>query len=191
MAKASLHLASKPATYKDDYWTPPEVCRVVHTLFGGPPELDPASCPEANAYMQARRIYTKEQDGLLRDWSARTLWLNPPFSAKYAFLEKFSARYAAGDFAQALCLLPASTGTAAFQRFARGCWRCEWAGRLKFIGGTGSCTFDSLILYLGRKERRFEQVFGEHGAILSPARTTGRYAPVQHTFPFRLEESAQ
>lgn len=41
-------------------------------------ELDPASSPTANQLVQADRIYTQSDDGLAQDWTAKTVWLNPP-----------------------------------------------------------------------------------------------------------------
>ncbi len=61
-----------------EWGTPPEwAARVRHVL--GTIDLDPASTPEANAVVQARRIYTEKENGLLQvnRWRGR-VFLNPP-----------------------------------------------------------------------------------------------------------------
>jgi hypothetical protein len=62
----------------DEWYTPLNVIRRVHDVLGDV-ELDPASTPQANTYVRAQRILTREQDGLTADWGApRTIFLNPP-----------------------------------------------------------------------------------------------------------------
>ncbi len=66
----------KPATKRtvqhsaatDQHGSPPEVIAVIHGTFGGPPDLDPASSPEWNDLMQARRIITAEEDFRVTPW---------------------------------------------------------------------------------------------------------------------------
>jgi len=41
-------------------------------------DLDPASDALANQSIQAKRFFTKDDDGLNQAWNARTIWLNPP-----------------------------------------------------------------------------------------------------------------
>jgi hypothetical protein len=40
-------------------------------------DLDPASCEEANGWIKARNIYTREDDGYTKPWFGR-VFLNPP-----------------------------------------------------------------------------------------------------------------
>lgn len=63
--------------------TPPDICSRVHKVFDGPPDLDPASSPKANIFMQAKRIMTEKDDSLVTPWwekgqAPRSVWLNPP-----------------------------------------------------------------------------------------------------------------
>ena len=41
-------------------------------------DLDPASSTAANTLIQAKNIFTKEDDGLKQDWYGN-VWLNPPY----------------------------------------------------------------------------------------------------------------
>ena len=62
-----------------EFYTPSEIMNVVKEMFPVI-ELDPASCERANQVVQAKRIYTKDMDGLRLPWQASTVWLNHPFS---------------------------------------------------------------------------------------------------------------
>lgn len=52
-------------------------------------DLDPASCPKANETVQARNIYTKEDDGLMKPWWGH-IWLNWPSSQSTKFARKLA-----------------------------------------------------------------------------------------------------
>lgn len=59
----------------DEWYTPPEI---IHSL--GQFDLDPCTSIEAyNINHSARNFYTKEDDGLEKEWEGR-VWLNPPYS---------------------------------------------------------------------------------------------------------------
>jgi hypothetical protein len=58
-------------------YTPTHIVEAVRRVFGGSIDLDPASCAEANAFLGAKRFFTKDMDGLTQDW-AGTTFLNPP-----------------------------------------------------------------------------------------------------------------
>jgi hypothetical protein len=63
----------------DNRWLTPEVpVKLAHRLMGLP-DLDPASEPEANELIQAKRFIAAEEDGLLSSWGdASRIFLNPP-----------------------------------------------------------------------------------------------------------------
>ena len=57
--------------------TPEPILIAAHSVLGHI-ELDPASDAIANQTIQAKRYYTKEQDGFTQEWRANTAWLNAP-----------------------------------------------------------------------------------------------------------------
>ena len=74
---SQLSLANgQHASGSAEWWSPPEIVEPARALW--PIGLDPASCPEANEVVQALRIFTIADDGLLRPWNAETVWCNPP-----------------------------------------------------------------------------------------------------------------
>lgn len=63
-----------------EHYTPAEIVERARRVLGVI-DLDPASCEEANKVVQARAIYTREQNGLRQSWCVcerAHVWLNPP-----------------------------------------------------------------------------------------------------------------
>lgn len=60
-----------------EHYGPDYLGAMVRQVFGGPIDLDPASCAQANMLIQAERYYTQEDDGLTKPWVG-TVYLNPP-----------------------------------------------------------------------------------------------------------------
>jgi hypothetical protein len=62
-----------------DWRTPPKIFRRLDLVFG----LDPCSAGAGLDFVPAKRIYTKEDDGLRQPWPKNELvWLNPPFGGR-------------------------------------------------------------------------------------------------------------
>lgn len=64
------------SSLSNEHYTPPDVIAAVRSVLGSI-DLDPASCPAANAVVGARKIFTEAEDGLARPW-AGLVFLNPP-----------------------------------------------------------------------------------------------------------------
>lgn len=78
------HVASPHPS--DDWYTPKSIFDALGLTF----DLDPCS-PGPNHWVPARRIYTKEDDGLIQDWEG-LVWMNPPFGGRHGhvpWLRKF------------------------------------------------------------------------------------------------------
>lgn len=66
----------KHSSVSNEQYTPAYIVEAARKVLGGF-DLDPASSPEANRLVQATRIYTEEDNGLLLPWEGRLL-INPP-----------------------------------------------------------------------------------------------------------------
>jgi hypothetical protein len=154
-----------------DHWCTPDP--VVEALkrfnHGKPPGLDPCSNP--NSIVGARIEWygpPNGTDGLLVPWAVRGLvYVNPPYSDKYAWMRKCHDEHAHRR-KEIISLLPADTDTEWFHRFSLAAQaRCFWRGRLIFIGDkTYPARFPSLLTYWGSRVARFRQVFGNYGWVV-------------------------
>ena len=90
---------------KTDVWyTPESIIEKIRIVFDGKIELDPASCDIANLTIKADRYFTKEDNGLDKDWKAKTVFLNPPGgktgnkSNSQIWWNKFLSEFLKGNF---------------------------------------------------------------------------------------------
>ena len=177
---------------KNDSWvTPQNIVNRAHTLFGGPPDLDPASSPEANGMMRAKQIITREQDALTVDWPVvDTLWLNPPGgklrgkSMAGLFWGRFVWAYRHGRFKRGLFLGFSLNILQVAQAYdvvpPTDFPLCIPRNRISFVlpdeSGTsyhegGSATHPNVIVYAGPRgwdDDRFLAAFGGLGATSFP-----------------------
>lgn len=135
-----------------EWRTPPEVYDPLHREFGF--TLDPCSTHE-NA--KCERHFTEQENGLVQDWSAHRVFMNPPYGREvYGWTRK--ARAEAERGALVVGLLPASTDLAwwhddvvghADVRFIRGRVRFLTDGPYRASG-----FFPSVIVVWSPKRKR-------------------------------------
>ena len=115
--------------------------------------------------------YTKEQDGLLLPWYARTLFLNPPYGKHIGKLTaKLMQEYKAGHTTEAILLVPAKMEVKWIQPLLESYTVCFHKGRVWFDTPYGKTSktqqlFGSALFYLGENRQRFAEVFGEIGIV--------------------------
>jgi hypothetical protein len=152
-----------------EWYTPPEIIDAARAVMGGI-DLDPASCPHANAIVQAAQYFTQEDNGLERDWGGR-VFLNPPFAhptVKY-FAEKLLASTAVTE---AVWLSNACVETGWWHALAAQGVICCPRGRVKFYtpdgrdGQGSSPTLPQTIIYLGPHRDAFCRRFADIGLVL-------------------------
>ena len=135
-------------------------------------DLDPASCTKANReIVGARRIFTKEDDGLSREWRAKTVWLNHPFGRESTpkWINKLLWQFDVGRFEQACAITYASTSEKWFQPLLKfpQCFihsRTNYisADTLKPIRGASK---GSVVTYLGPNLTKFWEAFHPLGTV--------------------------
>lgn len=131
----------------DDWATPQAVYDMLNEEFQF--NLDPCASPE-NA--KCDLYYTKEQDGMIQDWSGHRVFCNPPYGRELPkWVKKAYESYLGG--ATVVMLIPARTDTSYFHdyiyhkaeiRFIR--------GRLKFGNARNSAPFPSMIVVYKQKK---------------------------------------
>lgn len=159
----------------DECYTPPEHMDLWRQVLG-PIDLDPASCAVANRTVQATRYYTKAEDGYMRPWTCRTLFLNPPYTKNQVnrWVRRLRAAYADGHIAEAAGLLVNSApGYGWWHELIQSMPVVILSQRLTFIREDGTPYPDhhkkgQTVGYLGRDVRRFLDVFGPLGQAILP-----------------------
>lgn len=158
---------------ENEWFTPPEFIASAVVVMGGI-DLDPASCTAANKTVGAKRIHTKEKDGLEHNWKGR-VWMNPPYAQPLC--EKFCAKLCASlttGVSQAIVLVNNATETQWFQRMAAlSTAICFPKLRTKFLdpqGKLGAPLQGQAILYFGLHAAKFKAEFAQYGLILIPDR---------------------
>jgi len=155
----------------NEWYTPAEVIEAARAVLGGI-DLDPASCPAANATVQAARYFTAADNGLSQPWKGR-MWLNPPYGGQAgAFVTKLVDHYRADDVEAAIVLVAAPAASTAW---FRSLWKyplCFTFGRLAFTGpgvDRSANTHGSAIAYLGGDVPAFAREFRAFGQIVLSA----------------------
>jgi len=148
-----------------EWYTPADIIRRVVGMFGTI-DLDPCSNSNTAPNVPARHHFTREDNGLSRDWF-NYVYMNPPYGDEIgAWTAKLCTEYAERRVGLAIALLPARTDTAWFAPL----WDfpiCFVRGRLKFGGAENSAPFPSAAVYLGDDPAMFADYFGDLGPIVT------------------------
>jgi phage N-6-adenine-methyltransferase len=133
----NVHFSSKTP----EWFTPQELFDKLEAEFHF--TLDPAATKE-NA--KCLRFYTKEDDGLSKDWSGERVFCNPPYGRE---IGKWIEKAAMGGAEIVVALLPARTDTKYFHEYIYQKPNVEirfLKGRLKFGGSKNSAPFPSMLV---------------------------------------------
>lgn len=160
---------------ENEWYTPSEYVSMAREVMGQI-DLDPASCAEANETVGAAIFYTKEDDGLSKDWSGK-VWLNPPYSRDLMpkFVEKLKESYVSGDVTEAILVSHNNTDTAWFHSLSEvSSAICFPKRRIRFYRGENIAapTNGQAFFYLGSSPEAFQAVFGDIGLVLEPMKAT-------------------
>lgn len=153
----------------NEWYTPEEYINAARATMGEI-DLDPASSLIANEVVQAKAIFTADDDGLAQEWRGR-VWMNPPYSSDLVgrFAEKMVDSFVDGTVTEAVVLVNNATETAWFQQLAcEASAICLPARRVRFwkpSGDTGAPLQGQAILYLGNNVDRFGEEFQHMGII--------------------------
>ncbi len=113
--------------------------------------LDP--CTTADNPLGTPKFYTKEDDGLSKDWSGERVFMNPPYGRGKDGIApwlKAASMWAGFSGTVAVCLIPARTDTHWWQWYVTEAKIIRFLeGRIKFSGHTNSAPFPSAIVVFG------------------------------------------
>lgn len=127
---------------KSDEWaTPPEVFQELDREFHF--DLDPCATAENH---KCEKYYSREENGLLKDWGGSRVFCNPPYSQIAVWVAK--CFYEAQKDNTLVCLLiPARTDTKYFHNYILHRAEVRFIrGRLKFNGARYNAPFPSMVV---------------------------------------------
>lgn len=107
--------------------------------------LDPCSTP---VNRKCEKYYTKEDDGLTKDWSGETVFCNPPYGRELPrWVKKCHEESLRG--ATVVMLIPARTDTSYFHDYIYGTHEIRFIrGRLRFGGCDQNAPFPSMVVVM-------------------------------------------
>lgn len=141
----SIFLPPGGKTETDVWSTPQWLYKALHKEFGF--TLDPCTDGK-NA--TCKKFYTPSENGLLRDWSTETVFMNPPYSECEAWMRK--AYGSAQEGATVVCLVPARTDTDWWHEYAMKGEIRLLRGRLKFGTAETNAPFPSAVIVFRPRE---------------------------------------
>jgi phage N-6-adenine-methyltransferase len=168
--KAMSDVRGTTGTGENEWFTPPEHIALARSVMGGI-DLDPASNEQANKVVQADKIYSKRENGLVVPWRGR-IWLNPPYAqpAISHFADKMVEEVTAGNVEEAVMLTHNYTDTAWFQKLAAVADAiCFTRGRVRFVSPSGEVaapTQGQAFFYFGDRVSVFAESFGDIGFVV-------------------------
>jgi hypothetical protein len=168
-----------------EHYTPRQYLDAARDVLSGSIDLDPASCPEANRIVRAKRFFSMDDDGLTQPWHG-TVWLNPPYGRRVGdFIAKFIAEYDAGRVEAGVVLVNAHcTDTDWFQLLWRGLL-CFTDHRINFYGDderSGS-THGSVFAYFGERRDAFVEAFSQFGTVVAKIAARKHHRPDPEATP--------
>jgi len=154
----------------DNEWYTPKCYIESARKVLGQIDLDPASTKEANKVVKAKRIYTEVDNGLEKDWKAKTVWLNPPYATGLitGFCLKMRAEIESGNVCSAIVLVNNATETKWFQVLSETFQAvCFPAGRIQFWHPRKVSTplQGQAILFCGLELDAFAKEFTQYGKV--------------------------
>lgn len=152
-------------------YPPPDYIDLARQLMGAI-DLDPASDPIAQQWVQAAASYSLEQDGLLHPWFGR-VWLCPPAPGRTGkWTKKAIAEYELKHITEAILLVKAAPGSKWFRKLIQLFPACFPNEQICFLDEQGNPQptpeRGNAFFYLGQNLERFKRVFGAIGSVSSP-----------------------
>ena len=153
-----------------EWYTPPEMVDLAREAMGSI-DVDPASNPTAQQWIDAGDYFTAETDGLSQVWNGN-IWINPPYKTDLirGFADKAVEEFKAGRMKQMCWLSPPNSTDA---NWCQGLFEissaiCFPSDRTRFIASDGHAegsAWSSMIIYVGKGSAKFDKVFSKIGVV--------------------------
>ena len=178
--KPTTDFAGRSVHSQSQHWcTPPKYVEAVRNVFGGEIGLDPCSNPESIVHAK-REFMLPETDGLLQEWTDKSIYVNPPYGAdriRRTTIRNWLAKCvdSRGSYgSEIIALVPVATNTAHWKRFVFGaadavCFLYDTRLRFLVNGNTDNkgAPMACAMIYWGSSFNVFESVFRDFGAVVS------------------------
>jgi len=169
LSRKSGHEAS------DNWHTPAEWIERFREVLGGI-ELDPFSSEAANGTVRALRFFTKERPAAQQDWTANTVFMNPPYSLHICFpaISRLVDEFKRGRVGAAIVLVNNMTDTKWFRLLEDAAdLSCNITGRISFLtkdnkrisGNTRGQTIFLLANKTSPARSRFKAIMRNYGRV--------------------------
>jgi len=155
-----------------EWYTPLPIVKRVRLSLGGEIDLDPFSCDEAQATVQATTYYTRQNNALHRSWPrVRTLFANPPYAR--VLIGQCVRRVVmehGHSWTHGVILVNNATDATWFHEVMNiSAALCIFARRIQFTQPQGMTvdrnTRGQVALYVGDERHRFREAFADLGKI--------------------------
>lgn len=131
---------------RKDWETPPELFQRLDAIYHF--TLDPCATPET---AKCAKYYTKDDDGLTKEWGGERVFCNPPYGKELSQWVKKASEEAHKLDTVVVMLLPARTDTAWFHDYIMGKTAIQFLrGRLRFVGAAHPAPFPSMVVVFYR-----------------------------------------
>ena len=157
-------------TGENEWYTPQEYLSAAKDVLGEF-DVDPASSDKAQETVKAKKYFTKEENGLTKEWKGR-VWLNPPYVQPDIehFTSKLVKEYLNKNVTEAILLTHNYTDTKWFQNTAvHSSTICFTKGRIRFYDSKGKIaapTQGQAFFYFGSNMDKFNLRFSEFGFLV-------------------------
>ena len=151
---------------KEDWATPQDFFDKLNEEFHF--DLDPCADAE-NA--KCKEYFTKEENGLLKDWGGHSVFCNPPYgrTSTGEWIRKCYEE-AKKPGTVVVALIPARTDTRFFHDYIYHKAEIRFIkGRLKFGGCKGEAPFPSMVVIFGKEKEHFDHLYRGASICLFPS----------------------
>lgn len=157
---------------RDEWYTPLDIIAMARTVMGTI-DCDPATCALAQKTVDAKKYYTKEDNGLEHAWRGN-IWLNPPFSHPAPWIDTLLLELEEKRAKQAILLTLDCSDTSWFHKAkAKSNAICFIKGRIAFekpdgkggVKSVGGNERGNFIFYFGPEAEAFKTEFSKLGRV--------------------------